>query len=223
VAYAEGVRTGLVKEGFPTDRVELPSCQELGQVKLVQREGVSEKLTEYFRTLFRTGSGTGDRWVPLFQRAVLDGKAAVAVQPRGDIETQRALQLLNQVGAVELRGVDLQSQTLEHAATETETPIFTWIGKVLAAPAHPIPPVFRDYPEPIEHFGHLTRCDGSHLFLARDERTIHRQGWRDTLAQAHRLKGLAMLDPIRQGAANLGEEPLPVIAISEATAAPSPK
>ena len=68
---------------------------------------------------------------------MLDGKATVAVQPRGDIETQRALQLLNQGGAVELLGVDLQNQTLEHAATETETPLFTSIGKVLAAPGAP--------------------------------------------------------------------------------------
>lgn len=137
-ATAEGVRTALVKEGFPTDRVELTSCQELGQVKLVPRDGVPEKLTEYFRTLFRSGTaGSGERWMALFQGAVLDGKAAVAVQPRGDLETQRALQVLNQSGSVEVRGVDLQNQTLEHAATETETPIFTWIGKVLAAPGAP--------------------------------------------------------------------------------------
>jgi hypothetical protein len=137
-ATAEGVRTCLVKDGFPTDRVELTSCQELGQVKLVPREGVSEKLTEYFCKLFQSGTnGSGELWVPLFQRAVLDGKAAVAVQPRGDLETQRALQLLNQAGPLELRGVDLQNQTLEHAATQTETPIFTWIGKVLAAPGAP--------------------------------------------------------------------------------------
>jgi hypothetical protein len=137
-ATAEGVRTRLVKDGFPTDRVELTSCQELGQVKLVPREGGGEKLTEYFRKLFQSGTnGSGERWVPLFQRAVLDGKAVVAVQPRGDIETKRALQLLNQAGPVELRGVDLQNQTFEHAATETETPIFTWMGKVLAAPGAP--------------------------------------------------------------------------------------
>jgi hypothetical protein len=135
---AEGVRTRLVKDGFPTDRVELTSSQELGQVKLVPREGVGAKLTEYFRKLLQRGSnGSGERWVLLFQRAVLDGKAAVAVQPRGDIETQRALQLLNQGDPVELRGADLQNQTLEHAATETETPIFTWMGKVLAAPGAP--------------------------------------------------------------------------------------
>lgn len=137
-ATGEGVCTRLVEDGFPTDRVELTSCQDLGQVKLVPRQGVGAKLTEYFRTLFHSGSsGSGERWVALFQRAVLDGKAAVAVQPRGDIETQRALELLNRGAPVELRGVDLQNQSLEHAATETETPIFTWMGKVLAAPGAP--------------------------------------------------------------------------------------
>ena len=135
---AEGVRTRLVKDGLPTDRVELTSSQELGQVNLVPREGVDAKLTEYFRKLLQSaGDEGGERWVPLFQRAVLDGKATIAVQPRGDVETQRALQLLNQAGPVELRGVDLQSQTLEHAAAETETPVLTWMGKILAAPGAP--------------------------------------------------------------------------------------
>lgn len=134
-ATADAVRTRLVKDGFPTDRVELTSCQELGQVQLVPREGVGEKLAEYFGKLFQSdGHRSGERAVQLFQRAVLDGKAAVAVQPRGDIETQRAMELLSEAGPVELRGVDLQNQPLEHAATETETPILTWMGKVLAAP-----------------------------------------------------------------------------------------
>lgn len=137
-ATAQGVRTRLVKDGFPTDRVELTSCQELGQAKLVPREGVGEKLTEYFRNLFQTGdNGKGERWVQPFQRAVLDGKAAVAVQPRGDVETQQAIQLLNEAGPIELRGADLQNQTLDHAATETEIPVITWMGKVLAAPGAP--------------------------------------------------------------------------------------
>jgi len=137
-ATAEGLRTRLVKDGFPTDRVELTSCQELGQVKLVPREGLGDKLTEYFRKLFRSGGSGGDeRTVQLFQRAVLEGKAALAVQPRGDIETRRALELLNEAGPVELRSADLQNQTLEHAATEAETPILTWVGKVLAAPGAP--------------------------------------------------------------------------------------
>lgn len=139
-ATAERVRTRLVQDGFPTDRVELTSCQELGQVKLVPRASVGEKLTEYFGNLFQGGSGTngtGARSARLFQSAVLEGKATIAVQPRGDIETQRALELLNDAGPLELRGADLQKQTLEHAATETETPGVTWMGKILAAPGAP--------------------------------------------------------------------------------------
>ncbi len=136
-ATAEGLRTRLVKDGFPTDRVELTSRRELGQVKLVPRESVGEKLTEYFRQLFQHAGSHGDeRSVQLFQRAVLDGKAAVAVQPRGDIETQRALQLLNAADPVEIRHADLENQTLEHAATEGETSL-TWVGKVLAGPGAP--------------------------------------------------------------------------------------
>ncbi len=139
-ATAERVRTRLVQDGFPTDRVQLTSCQELGQVKLVPRASLGEKLTEYFGKLFQGGTGTngnGEHSARLFQNAVLEGKATIAVQPRGDIETQRALQLLNDAGPVELRGADLQNQTLEHAATQTETPIVTWMGKVLAAPGAP--------------------------------------------------------------------------------------
>lgn len=136
-AAAEGVRTRLVKDGFPTDRVELTSAQELGHAKLVPRDSLGEKLAEYFRKLFQTGNdSTDEHSVQLFQRAVLDGKAALAVHPRGDIETQRALQLLNEAGPVEVRGADLQNQTFEHAATESETPV-TWVGKVLAAPGAP--------------------------------------------------------------------------------------
>jgi hypothetical protein len=81
--------------------------------------------------------GTDEHAVQLFQRAVLEGKAALAVQPRGDVETRRALQLLNEGAPVELHGSDLENQTLEGAAAESETPAVTWIGKVLAAPGAP--------------------------------------------------------------------------------------
>src|ERR1700722_19189851 len=96
-ATAEGVRTRLVNDGFPTDRVELTSSQELGQAKLVPRQSVGEKLTEYFGKLFQTGNDNSDELsVRLLAHAVLDGKAALAVHPRGDAETQRALGLLNE-------------------------------------------------------------------------------------------------------------------------------
>jgi hypothetical protein len=137
-ATAERVRTRLVKDGFATDRVELTSLQELGQVNLVPRESLGTKLTEYFRKLFQSdGSGKRESSVQLFQRAVLEGKATIAVQPRGDTETRRALQLLNEGDPVALRSADLQNQSLEHAATEAETPVLTWMGKVLAAPGAP--------------------------------------------------------------------------------------
>jgi hypothetical protein len=114
---AERLRTRLVQDGFPTDRVELTSCQELGQAKLVPRKDLEGKLTEYFRKLLQgAGNDSGERSVQLFQRAVLDGKAAIAVHPRGDNETQRALELLNEAGPVEVLGADLQNQTLERAA-----------------------------------------------------------------------------------------------------------
>jgi hypothetical protein len=135
---AERVRTRLVKDGFATDRVELTSLQELGQVDLVPREGLEAKLTEYFRKLFQSdGNDERERSVQLFQRAVLEGKAAIAVQPRGDIETRRALQLLSETEPVALRSADLENQSLEHAATEEGTSVLTWMGKVLAAPGAP--------------------------------------------------------------------------------------
>jgi hypothetical protein len=147
---AERLRTRLVKDGFPTDRVELTSCEELGQAKLVPRKDLGDKLTQYFLQLFQGGgNGSAERSAQLFQRAVLEGKAALAVHPRGDSETQRALELLNEAGPVDVRGADLQNQTLEHAASEKETPILTWFGKVLAAPGAPDTtgvPRLPDYP-----------------------------------------------------------------------------
>lgn len=137
-ATAEGVRTRLVKDGFATDRVELTSLQELGQVELVPREGLDAKLTEYFRKLFQSdGNDQREGSVRLFQRAVLEGKAAIAVQPRGDIETRRALQVLSESKPVALRSADLENQSLEHAASEEGTSMLTWMGKVLAAPGAP--------------------------------------------------------------------------------------
>jgi hypothetical protein len=132
---ADGVRTRLVEDGFPTDRVQLTSSRDLGQARLVPRNGVGEKLTQYFRTLLQTGgTGDGEDSVRLFQRAVLDGRAVLAVQPRGEVEMRRALELLEGAGPVELRGADLQSQAFEHAAAESETPVLGWLGKVLVAP-----------------------------------------------------------------------------------------
>src|ERR1700761_6858687 len=79
-AAAVNARTRLVKDGFPTDRVELTSSEELGQAKLVPRAGREQKLTEYFARLFQAGDD-GEASTQLFKRAVLDGKAVLTVQP----------------------------------------------------------------------------------------------------------------------------------------------
>jgi len=130
---AERVRTQLVKEGFPTDRVELTSREELGQAKVVPAPGIAEKLSHYFSQLF-PDEGEQQGAVQSLQRAVLDGRAVIAVQPRGEIETGRAVEILSQGGPVEFKANDLDNQSLEHAASEQEAPALSWIGKILVAP-----------------------------------------------------------------------------------------
>ena len=127
-------RVRLVNDGFPTDRVDLVSTQELGPAQLVPRDTVSEQLAEYFRSVLQFQGAREDEAVRLLQRAVSDGKSTLVVQPRGEIEIQRAAQLLNETDPLELRSADLENSTLEHAAAPKETPILTWMGKVLAAP-----------------------------------------------------------------------------------------
>jgi hypothetical protein len=132
---AERVRTRLVQDGFPTDRVELTSRQELGQAGITPREPTREKLTQYFRQLFPEDKQR--RAVELLVRGVLEGCAAIAVQPRGEIETKRALEILERAGPVELRERDLDDQRFERAASPSETPIVPLVVKVLQGTAQP--------------------------------------------------------------------------------------
>ena len=48
---AERVRTALVKDGFPTDRVELTANREPGQAARVPEGSRHEKFAQYLRTL----------------------------------------------------------------------------------------------------------------------------------------------------------------------------
>ena len=49
---AERVRTDLVMDGFPTDRVELTDWLEPGRAGVEPAVSLHEKLVQYFRTLF---------------------------------------------------------------------------------------------------------------------------------------------------------------------------
>jgi hypothetical protein len=128
----EEVRIRLVSDGFPTDRVELTSRKELGQAKLAPAADVEDKLTQYFRQLF---PGTGcDVLVHQLQSAIQAGHGVVAVHPRGQIETDCAIRILNEAGPMEINARDLDKQSLEHAAADQESSALSWIGRVMVAP-----------------------------------------------------------------------------------------
>jgi hypothetical protein len=127
------VRSRLVSGGFPTDRVDLISQKDMGPAKLVPRDTDADQLAEYFRTIFQVNSTEDARSVQVAQRAVLEGKAVLIVQPRGEVETQRALQLLHEGEPLDVKGTNLDDTTMEQAATAGEPSTITWVGKALAA------------------------------------------------------------------------------------------
>ena len=116
---AERVRTRLVSDGFPTDRVELTSSAEPGRAGLHPAGSKRAKFIQYFRTLL-TEEDERAFAEALAERVEGGGAATVAVHPRGAIETARAAEILQDAGAVEVVGHDLENQTFEHAASRGE-------------------------------------------------------------------------------------------------------
>lgn len=114
-AAAERVRTALVSGGFPTDRVELSSSHEPGQAALGPGEEPMEQLFDYFVQFFDRDDEK--QYVRSFAEGVRSGKASVVVHPRGDIETQQALHILQASNPVELHEHDLANQGMERAAS----------------------------------------------------------------------------------------------------------
>ncbi len=115
---ADRVRTRLVSDGFPTDRVELTSLREQGRASVVPAGSTRERLLQYFRSLMKEKSE--QPFVQALAERVEKGAATVAVHPRGSIETSRAAQILDDEGAVEVVGHDLASQTFERAAGRSD-------------------------------------------------------------------------------------------------------
>jgi hypothetical protein len=119
---AERIRTDLVMDGFPTDRVELTDCIEPGRAGLQPAPTLHEKFIQHFRTLF---CFEGERhYAELLTQRLEDGAATVTVHPRGPVETSRATEILNRGGLRELAEHDLSNQALEHAAAHHDGP---WI------------------------------------------------------------------------------------------------
>ena len=116
---AERVRTRLVRDGFPTDRVELTASSEQGRAGVLPAPSPRAQFTQYFRTLFCQEDERA--FAELLAARVDEGAAAtVAVHPRGLIETTRAAQIMESEGAQEVVGHDLKNQAFEHAAARTE-------------------------------------------------------------------------------------------------------
>jgi len=115
---ADRVRTRLVTDGFPTDRVELTARHERGRAG-VQPGSPHEQFLQYFRTLLT--SDNERVFAEILAQRVEDGRAvAIAVHPRGQIETRRAAQILEDAGATEVVGHDLENQSFEHAASSSD-------------------------------------------------------------------------------------------------------
>ncbi len=122
-AAAERVRTRLVQEGFPTDRVQLTSSDEPGAAAVVGKaDDLEEQLEEYFSGLFDRVEEIPN--VHFFVDGVQQGHAALTVLPRGEVETNRALEIMEEAQPLEICDHDLQDQGMEHAASRNDADPF---------------------------------------------------------------------------------------------------
>ena len=115
---AERVRVELVRDGFPTDRVELTASCEPGRAGLQPAPASRDRFFQYFCTLLR---GEDDRhYAQLLAERVEGGAATITVHPRGMVETERAAEILEHAGPAEVAERDLANQRFEHAAGKHE-------------------------------------------------------------------------------------------------------
>ena len=119
---ANRVRVDLVRDGFPTDRVELTACCEPGRAGCQPATALHDKFVQYFRTLFCNEDER--QCADLLADRVDQGGATITVHPRGTLETTRATEILEKAAAVDILKHDLTKQKWEHAAASHEGP---WI------------------------------------------------------------------------------------------------
>lgn len=130
-AVASRVRVDLVRDGFPTDRVDLTSANDLGRAGVQPASSPHDCFLKYFWTVL--GPRDGSLHAQHLAHRLDEGAAAVTVQPRGRIETARAIEMLRSAGVSELVQHDLGNQRLERAAaTEDKAP---WIRNLWIEPS----------------------------------------------------------------------------------------
>jgi hypothetical protein len=124
---ADRVRVELVRNGFPTDRVELTAGCELGRAALEPADSAHGRLVQYFRVLF---SFEDERhYAEQFAERIDCGDAIITVHPRGSSETTRATQILENGGAMQIMAHDLANQSAQCSLSKRARP---WILGALA-------------------------------------------------------------------------------------------
>ena len=101
---ADRVRTELVADGFPTDRVELTSLLETGQADAEPGDAFVARVSNYFHTLLDQGAEHNGEADELAQR-VRGGSSAVTVHPRTDYEIASARKILHRNGPVAMEEI----------------------------------------------------------------------------------------------------------------------
>ncbi len=120
---ADRVRVELVRDGFPTDRVDLTATCDPGRAACEPAPQPRGKFVQYFRTLLK--SDADRQYVETLAERIDGGAVAVTVHPRGPVETHRAAEIIGLAGPVEVTHRDLDNQPLEHAAARNDHP---WIS-----------------------------------------------------------------------------------------------
>ena len=120
-AKAEQARTELVRDGFPTDRVELTSVSEPGAAGLIAAETAHGRFRRYFGTLFDEERHRG--CAEYLARRVGEGAALLTVHPRGEREIVRAIQILDRLEPLEIDREHLDQTLLEQAASASSRSI----------------------------------------------------------------------------------------------------
>jgi len=97
---ADRVRVDLVRDGFPTDRVDLTATCDPGRAAYVPADGPRGKFVRYFSILFKADADR--QYVESLAERIHGGAATVTVHPRGAIETSRAAKIIESAGPAEV-------------------------------------------------------------------------------------------------------------------------
>jgi hypothetical protein len=122
---AHRARVELVRDGFPTDRVELTAACDPGRAACFPADEPRVKFVQYFRILLKADA---DRHYAEMLADRLDGGAAtITVHPRGTIETSRATKIIEAASPAEVVHRNLRNRWWGFAAARAEQP---WIRHV---------------------------------------------------------------------------------------------